>query len=249
MNRVHLSILTLNLWNTEFWERREETIRSFLQLFDPDICCFQEVRPSTLALLDQWLFSHERIRDIFPGWENEGNIYFRKNLFTLKEYGALDPDMPETERRLFWVRLAVANTEKTVFISTVHLTHQGNADELRTGFSHRHREAHIIRENLPRLRGPEEAAIVAGDFNDPVHPSRIIAEAGFSEAFNSLGLISPVTFPSQPATDEIQMTEAIDRIMSAGPLRPVLASVPRYYSHGSSCSDHWPVIAVYELLA
>ncbi len=245
-NNLRFSVLTLNLWNTEFWERREKTIQSFLQVFDPDICCFQEVRPTTLSLLDRWLESHERIRDPLPGWEQEGNIFFRRGLFTLMEYGALDLQMPETERRLFWVRLGMDGRAETLFVSTVHLTHQGNADELRTGISHRHREAHIIKENLPRLRGSREASIVAGDFNDPFHPTRIITEAGFFEVFNSLGLISPVTFPSQPTTDEIQMTEAIDRIMAAGPLRPVLASVPRYYAHGSSCSDHWPVMAVYE---
>ena len=247
MSKLRFSLMTLNLWNTEFWERRESTVRELLSTFDPDICCFQEVRPSTMALLDRWLPEHQRIRDPFPGWESEGNLFFRKELFSLKEYGALDPRMPETERRLFWARLTVAGTDRTLFVSTIHLTHQGNADELETGCSHRHREALYLAEHLPEILKEGEPGIIAGDFNDPLHPSRILTGAGFTEVFNSLGMISPVTFPSQPATDELWMTEAIDRIMASGPLRPLLASVPRFYAHGTSSSDHWPVVAVYEI--
>lgn len=248
MNRFRFSILTLNLWNTEHWKRRELTVNALLKKFDPDICCFQELRPETVAVIDQWLDTHQRIHDPFCGWENEGNFYFRNDMFSLKEYGALDLSMPEKNRRLFWIRLKVSGTDKTMFVSTVHLTHQGNGDEIQTGYSYRHKEALTMAENLPLLQNGEEPGIVCGDFNDPFHPSRILAEVGYSEIFNALGLLSPVTFPSQPVTDEIQMTEAIDRIMAKGPLKPILAAVPRFYANGTSASDHWPVMAVYELL-
>jgi endonuclease/exonuclease/phosphatase family metal-dependent hydrolase len=42
------------------------------------------------------------------------------------------------------------------------------------------------------------------------------------------------------------MNEAIDRVMVRGGLRPMLAASPRYIACGSSCSDHWPVLAVLE---
>ncbi len=246
MNKSRFSILTFNLWNTEQWEVRAKTVRSFLETFEPDICCFQELRPPTVAFLDGVLKNHIRIQDSFPGWTGEGNMYFRKDLFTEIEHGCVDLSMPEKDRRLFWVRLRLQNDDKTLLVSTVHLTHQGNEDEMATGISYRHKETLLASSALDNLIRKGEAALVAGDFNDPFHPVRLFSQIGFSEVFNSLGLLQPVTFPSQPVTGEIIMNEAIDKIMARGPLRPLLASVPQYYAHGTSASDHWPVIAVYE---
>ncbi len=241
------SVLTFNLWNTEKWEEREEVLSSFLAAYDPDILCFQEVRSRTLAAVDAVLAGHLRVRDPFRGWSEEGTVYFRASLFREIEHGAVDLSMPETDRRLFWVRLGVEGTGKTILVSTVHLTHQENADEMATGLSYRHAEAHAIVRAMPELAAEGEAALVCGDFNDPIHPARILSGIGFREVFNSLGLAQPVTFPCRPISEEIHVTEAIDKIMARGPLFPLLAAVPRYYAHGKCASDHWPVLAVYEL--
>lgn len=244
---LRFSVLTLNLWNTERWALRERTVSGFLGAYDPDICCFQELRSSTAAYLDGVLPGHRRVQDPFRGWTEEGTVFYRSSLFRELAHGAEDLRMPESDRRLFWVRLRPVCSEETILVCTVHLTHQGNADELETGFSHRHGEAILMARSLSTIAGTEERALVCGDFNDPIHPARILAErAGFIDAFNALGLPPPATFPSQPCSEELCMYEAIDRIMFRGPLRPLLASSPRYIAHGSSCSDHWPVLAAFE---
>jgi endonuclease/exonuclease/phosphatase family metal-dependent hydrolase len=249
MEKLRFSILTLNLWNTERWVEREPAVLRFLETFRPDICCFQELRSNTASVIDRCLTGHDRVRDPFAGWLDEGNIYYNRELFRELEHGAVDLSMPEKDRRLFWVRLQVSDTGATILVSNVHLTHQGNADEIATGRSYRHDEATIMARTLPGFVRENEGAIVCGDFNDPIHPVRILSGVGFSEVFNALGLLPPVTFPSRPATDEIIMNEAIDKLMSRGPLRPVLASVPQYYAYRTSVSDHWPVVAVYEITA
>lgn len=246
MHPLRFSVLTFNLWNTEQWERRERTIESFLRTYEPDICCFQELRSPTVAVLDRILAGHKRISDPFRGWTEEGNLYFRKDLFREIEHGAIDLAMPEVDRRLFWVRLGLPGGAGTLLACTVHLTHQGNADEKATGQSYRHREALVIAESVPGIARDGESVLICGDFNDPIHPARILSEAGFTEVFYALGLVPPVTFPSQPCSEEIYMNESIDKIMAKGPLAPLLASVPNYVAHGSSGSDHWPVVAVYE---
>jgi len=247
MYPFRFSVLTFNLWNTERWEIRERTLARFLKTYNPDICCFQEVRSSTVAALDRFLPFLARISDPFRGWTEEGNLYFRRDLFSEIEHGAVDLHMPEVDRRLFWVRLGLTGSQRTLLVCTVHLTHQGNADEQATGTSYRHGEASLIAESIPLIARKEEPVLICGDFNDPLHPARILSKAGFTEVFYALGLVPPVTFPSQPCSEEIYMNESIDKIMHKGPLVPLLAAVPNYIAHGTSCSDHWPVIAVYEL--
>lgn len=247
MSAPRLSVLTLNLWNTERWEARERTVGKFLRTFDPDICCFQELRSPTVAFLDRVLAGHDRVRDPFRGWTEEGNLYFRRELFEELEHGAVDLEMPEADRRLFWARLGLRGRPGSLLVGTVHLTHQENADELATGASYRHGEALRMAEAIPRIAREGEPCLVCGDFNDPLHPARILSGIGFVEAFYALGLVPPPTFPSQPCSEEIYLNESIDKIMARGPLVPILASVPNYMAHGSSCSDHWPVLAVYEL--
>lgn len=90
--------------------------------------------------------------------------------------------MPEPERGLFCARFK-HNIEGTEFIaSTVHLTWQGNADEVRTGLPYRHREAHDIVKKFPKIYG-SLPVFIAGDFNDPLHPGRILQETGFKDVF------------------------------------------------------------------
>ncbi len=141
MDPIRISLLTLNLWNTELWDLRLPAVRRFLQTYQPDICCFQEVRSNTLTDLDLALPTHARVCDELRGWTEEGSIYFNTTLFEEVGHGAVDLCMPETDRRLFWVRLRTLATGRILFVATVHLTHQGNADECATGFSYRHGQA------------------------------------------------------------------------------------------------------------
>jgi hypothetical protein len=90
-----------------------------------------------------------------------------------------------------------------------------------------------------------------GDLNDPVHPMRILHDAGYISCFASLGIQSPPTHPCYPtaqiAAGERTTNQTIDWIMSNSQARPLAAQVPRCYHQDMAPSDHWPVLAVYEI--
>lgn len=241
-----ISLITLNLWNTEYWEQRRTCVVSFVQTFHADIYCFQEVREQTLCVLDSALSEYQRIEGPEEGWRCENSIYVKKSLFTVLDYGRVDLQMPEIHRGVFWARLRTTDN-RPLFVATMHLTHQLNADELRTGIGYRHGEAHRAAKALNSLIGDDDA-IICGDFNDPVHPARIFSqEAGFTEVFTALGLCAPVTFPCPYLSNEGFLVEAIDKIMLRGNIKPVLATSPQYTIPGGVLSDHWPVAAVLDI--
>jgi len=249
MYPFRFSLLTANLWNTELWDIRSPAVGKFLDMYRPDICCFQEVRDSTLRELDGFLPHHTRIDDTLPGWHREGNIYYRNPLFEEIGHGAVDLGMPETDRRMFWIRLRITGCDHSLFIATVHLTHQENADECATGCSYRHHEVIRMGQALQELVHDGEMAILCGDFNDPVHPVRQLGQQGFQDVFGLLGTVQESTFPCAAMTEEIHMNESIDKIVCKGELRPLLACVPHFYYQRAAISDHWPVIAVFSVEA
>ncbi len=247
MYPFRFSLASVNLWNTILWETRAPAVKRFLELYQPDICCFQEVREETLQEIDLFLPLYDRVVDTLPGWSNEGTIYYNRKVFEKIEHGAIDLDMPEKDRRLFWVRLSVKYSDMSLLVANVHLTHQENADECATGLSYRHGQAEKMGIALDSLMHADEPAIVCGDFNDPVHPARQLGQHGFIDIFGSLGIAQPPTFPCAAMTDEIHCTEAIDKIMVKGRIRPLLGSVPHFYYERSGVSDHWPVVAMFSM--
>ena len=245
--KIRFSIMTLNLWNTEKLEQRKSSIIEFFSIYRPDFLCIQELREETRNILDTVLFNYDRVHDSFIGWRDESNIYYNKELFDEVEHGRINLIMPEENRGLFYLRAKEKNSNKEIFISTIHLTHQGNADEINTSHSYRQDEAKIVASSLKELVSLKEPAIVCGDFNDPYHPSRIISsETNFVEVFKSLKLESPVTFPCSTISCEYDLVESLDKIMHNTNLIPILASSPRLVL---SCgiSDHYPVMAVFEI--
>ncbi len=245
--KIRFSIMTLNLWNTEKLNQRVDSIIEFFSIYQSDIICLQELREETRSLLDKVLINYERVHDSFIGWRDESNIYYNKEIFNEVEHGRINLIMPEVNRGLFYLRLKEKNTNQSLFISTIHLTHQGNADEKNTSYSYRQDEARIVASSLNKLIENEEPAIVCGDFNDPYHPSRIISSStDFTEVFKTLRLEAPVTFPCSSISKEYDLVESIDKIMHNKKLSPILASSPRMVL---SCgiSDHYPVIAIFEI--
>ncbi|MGE4584279.1 MAG: endonuclease/exonuclease/phosphatase family protein [Sphaerochaeta sp.] len=241
-----ISLVSLNLWNTEHWEQRKECVVSFVKTYRADIYCFQEVRVQTLSVLDEALPAYRRIEGTDPGWQCENSIYIKQDLFSVLDLGRVDLSMPEPYRGVFWVKLKTIDGTQ-LLVATMHLTHQLNADELRTGVGYRHAEAHSAARALQTL-AEGNPAIICGDFNDPVHPSRIFSEeAHFRDVFTALGLSAPVTFPCPYLSSEGYLVEAIDKIMIRGTIRPVLATSPHFMTVGGVLSDHWPVAAVLEV--
>src|SRR5206468_10062077 len=117
-----LSFVTYNLWLTERWPARALALERFLNLIAPDVLCVQELQHETQAFLDGALTAYDRVRDPFPGWTNEANIYWCKAFFEEIGHGAEEVGHLESERRLRWVRLRLKALGKATFAATAHLT-------------------------------------------------------------------------------------------------------------------------------
>ena len=248
---TRLSIVTYNIWMTERWPARAPALERFLRLFTPDVLCLQELQKETQGFLDALLGDYSRVHDPLPGWTSEGNIYWKKSLFDLVGHGAEEIGHVEPERRLFWARLTLKETQKTIFVSTAHLTTPRRKEEAETGVSPRVGQLRKIAQELARMVREGEPAFFMGDMNDPRQPQPILGKAGFTSCFAALGLQSPPTFQCYP-TANIEpgaqtITEAIDLIAANRHARAIAASVPHCFHGDIAPSDHWPVQAVYEL--
>ncbi|HKA40527.1 MAG TPA: endonuclease/exonuclease/phosphatase family protein [Burkholderiales bacterium] len=248
---ARISIVTYNIWLTERWPARAPALERFLTLFSPDVLCVQELQRTTQEFLDGVLKGHDRVHDALPGWTNEGNIYWNKGMFEGIEHGAEAVGHVEPERRLFWVRLRLRDSRKTIFVSTAHLTAPRKSDEPETGLSPRVGQLKRISDALARLPQAQEPAFFMGDMNDAWHPQRILKRVGFIGSFAALGLQSPPTFQCYPTAGvepaEPTITEAIDIIVANQHARAVASSVPQCYCGDMAPSDHWPVQAIYQL--
>ncbi len=251
MHPLRISICTYNLWNRQRWPAREPALRQFLARFQPDILCTQELQPETRDCIDDVLSGHIRVKDDPAGWNRESNIWWRADLFRRLAHGIEDIGHDEPDRGLFWVRLARPDRNDTLFVATTHLTHPRNEREAETGQSPRIGQARAMIDALDRVVGDGEAAWVSGDFNDAVHVPAMLHEAGFRACFSDLAVQPPPTFPALPTATvgpgEYFTSATFDWITAQGPVRVLAASSPQQFTNDLSPSDHWPVLAVYEL--
>lgn len=241
--------MTLNLWNDQRWNAREDAVRHCLKTIDPDILCLQELRESTREQLDEFLPGHGRVYDDLPGWTCEGNVYWREEHFSEIEHGAEGVGILEEDRRLFWVRLELADGT-TLFVSTAHFTYPGHEHEQETGQSPRVEQATRTVDALDDRTRQNEPVLFMGDLNDPVHPRRILSEAGYTDPFSELHLPVRPTFPARPTKAGVESVTEIplDWIFANEHARSVSATVPEFHHQDFAPSDHWPVLAVYELV-
>ena len=244
-NRI--SMVTYNLWNTIKWPEREPALSKFLSTFNPDILCLQELRSETMQCICDNLKTHQHVEDALPGWSCESNIFWNKSFFTELDHGLEKLDMLGQQRGLFWVRLKLNGSQKTLFIATAHFTWQGNPDEMKTGINPRNRQTRQTIELLRKLVKKDEAAFFLGDLNDPIIPDQFFPEAGYESCFKDLNLLCPTTFPAAPTSDSISEHQTIDWVFSNGKSTTISASVPKFYYDGFAPSDHWPIHAIYEL--
>ena len=252
MQPLRINLVTCNIWNTERWRARSAALRRFLELFGPDILCVQELRQPTRRFLDRALPHHSRVQDSFVGWTSESNIYWRDAMFAEIEHGAEDVKIREKgHRALFWARLAVKERDRSVLVATAHLTHQRHPDEVATGLNTRVRETRRIIAALKRLNRRGEPLFFMGDFNDPVHPTNLLHQAGYVSSFAALGLQPPPTFKCYPTAavepSMLSISQCIDWIVANDEARAIATSVPNFFFDDCAPSDHWPVQAVYEL--
>ncbi|NIM18276.1 MAG: endonuclease [Candidatus Aminicenantes bacterium] len=250
---IRLSIATLNLWKTKRWSKRQSALKKFVNVFCPDILCVQELKSEVLKFLDKVLPVHTRVHDDFIGWTDECNIFWKTRFFENIEYGAEEIGILAENRKLFWIRLKLRGTDRTVFISTAHFTYQEHHDELKTGLSPRIKQSRNTVLMLKKLVINTEPAFFAGDLNDTVNPLLILHEAGYDNCFTALSIPCPSTFPSYPTgqypSDNYVrfLNQTRDWIVANQYSRPIIAQVPHCYYGETAPSDHWPVLAVYEI--
>jgi endonuclease/exonuclease/phosphatase family metal-dependent hydrolase len=252
MHPLRITVVSYNIWADHRWDFRKAALGTFLELFDPDLLCLQELRPGSRNLIDATLTQHRRIDDAFEGWTTESNIYWRESLFSEIEHGAEDVHIKEPGlRRLYWARLNVKALDRSVLVATAHLTHQRHPDESKSGHSPRVDETNRIIAQLKRLNREREPLFFMGDMNDPVHPPNLLAAAGYASCFAALGLQPAPTFKVYPtsgvAPGALPMSQCVDWLVANEHARCVSASIPHFFSEDAAPSDHWPVHAVYEL--
>lgn len=249
---IRLTLLTYNLWNIKRWPERANALRAFFQRFRPDIFCLQELRIETRTFLDKTLPDYSRVDDPHAGWVRESNIYWNTSLLEEVEHGLEDIAIHSDKYRgLFWARLRVKATGQTLFVSTAHYTFQEHPDEVKTGLSPRLEQARETVRVLQQRVRDREPGFFLGDLNDPVLPTHILSKASYRTCFAQLDLQPPPTWPAFPtartAPWEAITSQTIDWIVSNNHARPLVATVPQFYDEDLSPSDHWPVLAIYEL--
>lgn len=243
---VRFTVCTGNLWGEERWQERQEALRQFLALHQPDILGLQELTRASRDLIDATLPQHRRIEDNFPGWEQEGNLFWNSALFELIEYGAEEIGQLEEWRRLFWARLRVKDEAGSkLLVATAHLSWPGNEPEKVDGLNRRMLQTQKAIAVLNQLAGPEERMLYMGDFNEYYHPLRLLREAGFKDSFEALGRVPQPTYAVYSYKG--RSAEALDWILQRGPLYPMSSEVVDFYASDYAVSDHRPVLATYRL--
>ncbi|REF37172.1 endonuclease/exonuclease/phosphatase family protein [Thermasporomyces composti] len=254
MTRLTTVMMTYNIWGDTFWPQREPALRALLTLRDPDILGVQELRPHSRQVIDEALPGHDRVHDDFPGWSVEGNIWWRRELYELVEYGAEDVGMRETYRRLFWVRLRPRcfQSGPSLVFSTAHFTWPGNPQEVEDDRNPRVEQARRTAEALTRIAG-DDACVFVGDLNDHARPIAVLRDAGFRDAFAAMGTSSPTTHPVIPlpvkedGAAPAYLRKTLDYQFHRGPITPRLSEVIDFFHQGLAPSDHKPVITTYTI--
>lgn len=243
---TRISVMTLNLWKLNRWPERRASLESLLATFAPDVFLVQEAAPPLLAAIDAALPAHRRVRDPFEGWSEESSIYWNASHVDLVDHGHATINDFQPNRQLFHARLRVRVTGQTILAATAHFTWPGHDMERETGRSPRPEQSRRTAGHLARLAGPDEPVVFTGDLNEDYYPRKILADAGLVDPFTRLRIAQEPTRPARPI-DAHRPDAVHDWIVSNAPARPIAAQVVRFLHEGLPPSDHWPVIAVFEL--
>lgn len=245
-------VMTYNLWGTNLWPQREPALRALFATRDADLIAVQELSAETRDVLDDMLPNHRRVEDSFAGWTSSSNLWWRTDLFTMRDHGAHDIGARKT-RRLFWVRLTPAGGGPPLLFATAHYTWPGDEQEERTGVNPRIAQARRTVAALDELAA-DGPCLFVGDLNDHHHPVHVLRKAGFQDSFTALGRSGSPTSPvlpliARPEGDDPpkDIPKVIDFQFSRGPIRVRTSEVVQYFHHGVAPSDHRPVVATYSL--
>lgn len=234
-----------NIWTDTRWPEREDSLRAYLTLTQPDLLCLQELQPDSRAAIDEVMPGHTRVEDDFEGWLHEGNIYWSTAMFSLVEHGIEDLKQQSPLRRLFWVRLTHEPSGRTVLVTTAHYTFQGNQIERAEGYSPRNAEADRTIAALERLAREGEPVLFMGDLNDNTNAIWRLRQAGLLDSFTACGAPLVPTHPAPPTATGIP--QVLDWMFHRGPVRAMNSHVGEFFEGEIAPSDHKPVVTTYAL--
>jgi endonuclease/exonuclease/phosphatase family metal-dependent hydrolase len=248
---------THNLWGDHHAAERMEALTALYERRAPDLLATQETRAWSRDLLDAAMPGHDRVRDDFPGWERQSNLWWNRELFSEVEHGAEDVGIHDRHARLFWVRLGIDGGPKSLLWTTAHLSYSGNAVEVETGVNQRTPQARRVVEELSRLGRRDEPVFFACDTNAIGTAIWLIGNAGYLDSFTALNRQAPPTHPVIPnpfastvgtlKSPIASPQKTIDYIFFRGPVRSRSAEVVEYFHRGIAPSDHYPVASTFAL--
>jgi endonuclease/exonuclease/phosphatase family metal-dependent hydrolase len=225
---ARISVMTFNIWGqgNDHWDARKIEAIHLLVNTSPDVLLLQEVSPMIIDSFenDRDLRNHydHICDDTHPGWSSESNIYWRKDIFELRNHGVVDLQMKDKPHRgLFWAHLALRdNPAVVVCVATAHMPWAGTPAELETGVNQRIVATTLACQALEKeVLLKYQVGIFAGDFNDDYHPVRICEDFGWRDVFKSLDIAPAVTHPVRPSdrTEEERPSRTVDWIMTKLP--------------------------------
>ena len=226
-----------------------------LRQLDPDVLLVQELCPEIAECVLEALPAHRCVtqadhnhsscsdqeeghgEEVFAGWQQEGNIFFRSSLFTLVQWGHEFIGQEEPLRRLFWVRLLPVqhcdfspdrqdgvnckSVSNTILFSTAHFTWQGHPKEYDSDINLRKIQARHTTTVLNHLQEERDlACFFGGDLNESFWPKILLERAGFVDCFSALGLPCRPTHPMRPtlAHEDNNADSVLDWMFSRGKL-------------------------------
>ena len=265
------SLMTYNLWKTDgiptYWEKRRGVLLRQLKKLNPDIMVVQELHPDIMECILEALPGHKYIQskegtEPFPGYTDEGNIFYRDSMFKEVDSGYEDIQQEEEYRRLFWIRLKFICNGKTALFTNAH------QKEIDTDLNLRKIQARLTINKLNAMQLDNEPCFFGGDLNESFWPKELLNYAGFVDCFSSLSLPCRPTHPNRPtlSLEDTLADQALDwlfvrpgRNCSSDSVKSLVGTVVRDMVGLSSndpqekitmCiqpSDHCPVLAVYRV--
>jgi hypothetical protein len=271
---LRFSAMTLNAWGTNHLaESRRDSLWAFLRSTPADIIGLQET-PAELRAVVRDALPHfasalpppappappppKSRKAVPPKPVPDVSVWWREAAFRLVGSGSA----PIGEgRSVEWVRLSPrlgprgdgggGGADPTLVVATAHLINADAPGEVFTGQSPRRKQVASLLATLRKVCHANEATLVMGDMNDPMHPRWAFRAAGLVDGFTQLGITHPATYPAHPHAEWDVMYPALplDLLAARGSVHALSAQVVRFGhgARGTAPSDHWPVLSAFEL--
>lgn len=236
-----------------YWEKRTDVVTAMLKHVDADLIGTQELFQSQGDFIVEALPEYE-----WFGMSRRGNhedehmgIFYRPAKLEVLDQGEFwlseTPDVPGSQswdmslpRNVSWAKLRVRASGRQFFLFNTHFAHRGQDAEARV------RSARVILDRLPKIAG-DAPVLLTGDFN--AMAGAYVHHVLTAELQDAWLTAEARSGPAGTSSRWVgRMSERrIDWILYKGPWRPVYAETVTYNHGGRYPTDHYPVLAEFEL--